>query len=186
MAVITISRQLGSLGCEIADEISNCLGYKIVYREIINQAAIQAGVPEVALATIDDLDLLGIRPSLESRNAYHHAVREIMHNLAHEGNIVIIGRAGQVVLRGMLHTIHVRLYAPLEIRIARISERHKISADAARSQVIASDQSRSRYLKRFYKTNWDDPNLYDIMINTARLSPKSVASVICESANRIG
>lgn len=185
MAVITISRQLGSLGCQIATEISNCLHYKVVWRELINQAAIQAGVPEVALATIDELDLLGIRPSTDSRNAYHTAVKEIMHTLAREGNVVIIGRAGQVILRDVDDAVHVRLYAPLDVRIQRIALRHGISAETAKAQIVMSDQSRTRYLKRYYRANWDDPNLYDVMINTGHISANAAAKAICDLAIRM-
>jgi hypothetical protein len=62
MAVITISRQMGSLGREISEEIARSLNYRVVWREVINEAAKRAGAPDVALATIDELDLLGIRP----------------------------------------------------------------------------------------------------------------------------
>src|SRR5512133_1636072 len=117
MAVITISRQMGSLGCQVAEAIAHCLSYKVVWREVINDAAIRAGVPEVALATIDELDFLGLRPSADARRAYHEAVREIMHELAAEGNVVLVGRAGQVILRGVEGVLHVRLYAPLHLRI---------------------------------------------------------------------
>jgi cytidylate kinase len=184
MAVITISRQMGSLGCEIAAEIASCLGYRVVWREVINEAASRAGVPEVALATIDELDFLGLRPSSEARNAYHKAVREIMKELVTEDNVVVVGRAGQVILNGVENVIHVRLYAPFGLRVERIAERHQISAEAAQAQIQASDLARTRYLKRFYNARWDDPDLYDLQINTAHLSVKRAAATVCEVINR--
>ncbi|HET8705033.1 MAG TPA: cytidylate kinase-like family protein, partial [Pseudomonadales bacterium] len=151
MAVITISRQMASLGCQVAEEIARCLKYRVVWREVINEAASRAGVPEVALATIDELDILGLRPSAEARQAYHDAVREIMEELAQEGNVVIVGRAGQVILHGKPDVLHVRVYAPIDLRVERIAQRHNVSFEAARAQVEASDQARTRYLKRFYQ-----------------------------------
>lgn len=180
MAVITISRQMGSLGCEVAEEVAHCLGYRIVWREVINEAANRAGTPEVALATIDELDFLGLRPSEEARKAYHEKVREILKELAEEGNVVIVGRAGQVILHGDDETLHVRIYAPLDLRVDRLSERHNISPQVARKQIETSDQARTRYLKRFYKARWDDPELYDVMINTARLTIDAAAQMICK------
>jgi cytidylate kinase len=181
MAVITISRQMGSLGRQVAEQIARCLNYRVVWREVINEAASRAGVPEVALATIDELDLLGLRPSAEDRKAYHKAVREIVNELAREGNIVIVGRAGQVILRGRPGVLSVRIYAPLELRVARTAQRHNVSEDAARAQVLASDKARTNYLKRYYASRWDDPDLYDVMINTEHLSVENAALVVCKA-----
>lgn len=179
--VITISRQMGSLGCQVAEATARCLKYRVVWREVINEAASRAGVPEVALATIDELDILGLRPSAEARSAYHDAVRDIMEELADEGNVVIVGRAGQVILRGKSEVLHVRVCAPLELRVERIAERHSVSMEAARAQVEASDQARTRYLKRYYQARWDDPDLYDMVINTARISAEHAALIICKA-----
>lgn len=184
MAVITISRQMGSLGCQVAEEIALCLNYRVVWREVINEAASRAGVPEVALATIDELDLLGLRPSAEALKAYHAAVHEIMMEFAQEGDIVIVGRAGQVILRGVPGVLHVRLYAPLDLRVQRIAKRHNTSLEAARAQAQASDQARTRYLKKYYHARWDDESLYDLIINTANLSAQGVARIVCEAVTR--
>lgn len=180
MAVITISRQMGSLGCQISEEIARSLDYRVVWREVINEAAIRAGVPEVALATIDELDLLGIRPSVQARKAYHSAVSTFMKELASEGNVIIIGRAGQVILREFVNTFHVRLYAPFEIRVERIARRHQVSLETARVQVNASDESRRQYLKKYYNVRLDDPELYDLMLNTAHINPETAASTVCK------
>ncbi len=186
MTVITISRQMGCLGCEISEEVAQCLGYRRVWREVINDAAIRAGVPEVALATIDELDLLGLRPSAAARKAYHDAVREIMKELASEGNVVIVGRAGQAILRGITGVLHVRLYAPFDLRVERVASRQNVSLETARVQVRASDLARMRYLRRYYKIGWDDANLYDLMINTANLDVPTVAATICALSVRQG
>ena len=69
MSVITISRQLGSLGDEVARAVSAKLDYRMIGRDLINQAALRAHVPEVALSEIDDLGLLDLDPSPESIQA---------------------------------------------------------------------------------------------------------------------
>ena len=70
MPVVTLSREMGSGGNDIAQAVAGRLGLRLVGREIINQAAIQAGVPEVALAEIDELGLLGMRPSAAALRIY--------------------------------------------------------------------------------------------------------------------
>jgi cytidylate kinase len=137
------------------------------------------GVPEVALAAIDELNLLGLKPSEDALEAYHNAVREIMHELNQQDNAVIVGRAGQVILREEDNVLHVRLFAPLELRAVRIAQTHHIKMEVARKQVKISDQARVRYLKRYYNARWDDPDLYDILVNTAHLNATAAARIVC-------
>lgn len=181
MAAITISRQLGSMGHEISRLSAQTLGYRLVWRELINEAARQAGVPEVALATIDDLGLLGVSPSPKARLAYRIAIKRIMESMADEGKVVILGRAGQVILGGRPDVLHVRLIAPLKLRIQRVADAQKISFESAQAQVETSDRNRRNYLKRFYHARLDDPVLYDLVINTAHLTPASAANLICQA-----
>jgi cytidylate kinase len=181
MSTITISRQMGSLGCQIAFTVAETLGFRLVWRELINEAARRSGTPEVALAAIDELRLLGICPSPKACRAYHQAVKEIMHELAEQGNTVILGRAGQVILGNRGDTLHIRLIAPLSKRIARIAERMGITEERAKAQVEASDRYRSDYLRRFYRTNWENPELYNLVINTGSLEIDQAAELICLS-----
>jgi len=181
MAAVTVSRQLGSLGFEVAQTAADLLGFHLVWRDLINQAARIAGSPEAALAAIDDLGLLGICPSPEACQAYRQAVQQIMQELAIQGNVVIIGRAGQMILSGWPEVLHVRVIAPRPLRIERLAARQEISLECALAQVEASDRRRRNYLKRFYNVQWDDPNLYDLVINTAHLAPIAAAQLITQT-----
>lgn len=184
MTCITISRQLGSQGCAVAREVADRLGYRLVWRDLINQAARQAGVPEVALDTIDELGLLGLRPTREAHLAYYQAVRQIMEELASEGNVVIVGRAGQAILRDRPDALHVKIIAPEGLRAERLAARKNVSLEAAVAQVKASDRARRNYLRRYYQVRWDDPQLYDLVLNTARLSVPQAADLICQAATQ--
>ena len=179
MSAVTMSRQLGSLGREVARLVADRLGYRLVWREVINQAARQAGAPEVALATIDELGLLGLHPSLKACAAYVQAVRHIVEALATEGDVVIVGRAGQVILRDRPDVLHVQVIAPAEVRAGRIARQHGIALEAAQAQIEASDRHRRNYLRRFYHARWDDPTLYDLIVNTARMTPDAAAELMC-------
>lgn len=181
MTTITISRQLGSLGDEVAQAVADKLGYKVISRDLINQAASRAGVPEMALATIDDLGLLGLKPSVSDRKAYHRAVEELMQELAAGGGVIIIGRAGQVVLGQHTGVFHIKVIAPAWLRAQRIADQQCIPLVAAQAQIEASDRYRSNYLKRYYQVRWDDPQLYDLIINTARLQPAEAACLVCNA-----
>jgi len=185
LAVITISRQLGSLGTAVAQAAADELGYRLVWRESINQAALRAGTPEMALATIDELGLLGLSPSPKERKAYQAALEQVMIELAREGNVVILGRAGQAILHGEPGVLHVRLVAPVQVRAKRLAEKHSIPLDCAMAQIEASDQHRRRLIKYFYNFNWDDPSLYDLIINTGRMAPQAAAALICAALSYV-
>ena len=182
MGVITVSRQMGSLGTAVAGAVAERLGYRLVCRELIDQAGRRAGAPEAALAAIDELGLLRLSPGFAACRAYRAAMAQVAEELAAGGNVVLVGRACQVILRGRPDTLHVRLIAPAPLRAERIALRHGVSPAAARSQVQASDRYRRRYLQRFYNARWDDPELYDLILNTGRLSAETASDLICSAA----
>ena len=185
ITTITISRQLGSLGSETARILAETLGWRLVQRELINQAARQARTPEMALAIIDDLGLLGFKPSAADHSAYRQAVAQVMADLVDQGGVVIVGRAGQAVLGGDPRVLHVRLIAPHQVRCERIAARQGISQEAAAAQVQASDRRRKSYCRRYYQINVDDPQHYDLVINTHQVPPRAAAELICQAVSAL-
>lgn len=181
MTVITISRVMGSLGTEIAVLLGTRLGYRLVDRDLINQAARQSGASIAALADIDELGLLGFQPSTEECHAYQQAIRNILLEIAQTGNAVIVGRGSQVILRDWPETLHVRIIAPLELRIHRVAQKQVINPAAALARIKASDRSRQNYLKRCHEVNWNDPALYDLILNTNRFHPDQGVEIICHA-----
>jgi CMP/dCMP kinase len=182
MTAITISRQYGSLGCEIAQMVSKKLGYRVVYRELINQAAVDCDSPEVALALIDELGLLGLSPTPKALDSYRCSLSKVMNELADQGNVVIIGRAGQTILRDRKDVLHVRIIAPSDVRARRVADRQKISEEASLAQIKASDNSRKQLLKRLFKVSWDEPKMYHLVLNTGFLVPEMAADLISLAA----
>jgi len=185
MASITISRQLGSLGDEIAQIVARRLGWQVIDRELINQAAFESCSPEMVLTAVDELGLLGITPSKKECKAYLTAVERILQQRADQGDLVILGRAGQIILRGRPDVMHIRIHAPRKARVQRVATHQSITADAALAQIKASDRHRRWYLKRYYNVAVDKPRYYDLEINTARLSPEAAAELICNAASAI-
>ena len=185
MSVITISRQLGSLGTTLGRLVASQLEYRLVHRELINQAARLVSAPDMALATIDELGLLGIEPDENQQHTYLKAVETILKTLVQEGNTIIVGRAGQAILHNTPDVLHVRVIAPKNIRIQRIVKAHHISPQAAAAQIEDSDRFRADYLKSFYHIKWDDPTLYHLVINTGQMDLKTSAEVVCSAVRKM-
>ena len=220
MAVITLSRQLGCHGEEIATEVAQTLGLRLIDAETINRAAQRAGVPQVALAELQreeerglvnqvlkvlrtmpsplliselgapptDLSSLAhpfagifspIAPPLSaSLEGYVRMVDLVIRGLAQEGNVLIMGRGGQVVLRKHPSALHVQIVAPLAHRVQVVMASQGLSKREAQSRVRASDRARSDYLRRYYDVDWLDPTLYHLIINTGRIPISTAVELI--------
>ena len=179
MGAITISRQMGSRGDELAQQVAQQLGWRWVSHDLINRAALAAGAPQVALAEIDELDFFHLHPSAKEWRAYQSQVERFIVDLANEGNVVIIGRGGQIVLREYPDVLHVRVIAPFETRVTWLQQENNIPAESAQARLEKSDGRRGRYLRRSYKVNLNDPALYHLIINSGLLDlPQAVNLVV--------
>ncbi|MBM4457818.1 MAG: cytidylate kinase-like family protein [Chloroflexi bacterium] len=98
-----------------------------------------------------------------------------------QGDVVIVGRAGQVVLANEPGVLHVRVEAPLEARIQRVVERGILDPKQARQFVLERDKASAEYLQRFYGVDWSDPLLYHLVINTGKWSIASAARCIASA-----
>lgn len=181
MSAITISRQMGSQGDEVAVQIAQRLGWRLVGRALINQAAKAAGVPYMALADIDELGLLSLRPSQKEWRAYQSQVERIICELVSQGDVVIVGRGSQMVLRERPDVLHVRIIASLEVRVQWLQQEKHLAAEAARATLEASANARARYLRRGYGVRVDDPTLYHLIINTGLLSLPQAVNVVLQT-----
>lgn len=202
MAVITISRELGSNGDAISTQLCERLGYCRVDKALLSQIAQEAGVDvdavlekERAVAhkprLISDqmTSLYGRKPSAFGRSSsiddqtYTRVVRETMERFAREDNAVILGRGGQLVLRDWPTALHVHLYAPLPVRIKRLQERHQISELEAKRRISGSDERKRWYVRQaHHNANWKDLKHYHLAINTAAISAEIAAEIIIQAA----
>ncbi|MBC7233995.1 MAG: cytidylate kinase-like family protein [Chloroflexi bacterium] len=219
MAIVTLSRQLGAGGSEIAAGVAKALGLRIIDREAIDCAALEAGVPEIALHELGYegrrglmqriLDALKASPAIPSivemerresvlpiamtprgiftpampllsaaMEDYVRIVGMVILNIAQEGNVLIIGRGSQVLLKDNPEALHVKVIAPLPRRVEKLMRIEGITQREAAQRILASDQARAEYLRRYYGVNWLDPQLYDLVINTGRISIQTAVQLV--------
>lgn len=182
MAIITISRQMGSGGIPIAHKVAEKLGYTLVDGDAIMEVADQYGL------TRESLELADEKPphfseKLDSKHEVAlHLIELIILEYALKGNVIIYGRGGQDLLEGINSVLRVRIIAPFEDRVERWAEREWLDPDRARMLVRKSDQQRAGFIKYYFDRDWDDPLGYDLIINTQRLSEESAVRMICDGA----
>jgi len=137
-------------------------------------------MPEARVSAIESAmeELLGLHPS--TWTILEQTTETILH-LAEIGNVILVGRGANVITRPMKNVFHVRLVAPLEKRVEAVMLKSQQSREAALECVKKEDRARERYLKDNFKADVNDPMLYDLVVNTARLSHVEAAHVIGEA-----
>ena len=206
MSVITISRELGSEGDAIANLVCETLGYERVDKEMLTHIAEEAGVDMDAVLEMERgvtrraRLVSGEMTSLYRKQAsaferrrdlddktYAGVLKETMERFASEGHAIIVGRGGQMVLRDWPNALHVRLYAPVEVRVQRLMARESISQAVAQRRVKQSDEQKRQYIRQMHKNaDWRNLKYYHLAIDTGRVSPETAAQMIVLAAKSKG
>jgi cytidylate kinase len=206
MAVITISRQYGSGGDEIAARVCDMLGYRYFDRRIMANMASEFGLSADSIVDFSE-DMYEVRSFLDRLRgprvvAQTRAWREepggrrvpevqdldedlvirlvqgTIQAVYEDDNIVILGRGGQAILKDMPGVLHVRIEAPPDDRAQRIQDQEEASPQVAQRTIAERDRAATAYLKRFYDIDWSDPVYYHMVINTGKLDIEAVAHLI--------
>jgi hypothetical protein len=126
-----------------------------------------------------------VPPISASLEGYVRMVGLVIRGLAHEGNVLILGRGGQVLLKNHPGTLHVQTVAPFDHRIEEIMARYKLPKRDAQNRVRASDRARFDYLRRYHDADWLDPTLYHLVLNADRLSVATATDLIIAAQRAI-
>ena len=182
MAVVTISSEIGSGAAELGKALAQRMQYRFVDREVISEAARRYGLVEAKLAGLDER-----KPSLFQRfdtetRRYVLGTQAALCAFAQEDDVVLMGRGGQWLLRGIPHVLRVRVTAPLEIRVQRLAEAGGRQSLRSLVDLVRQDDAgrtgRTRYL---YGIEIDDATLYDVVINTATLTVDTAVDVVAQA-----
>lgn len=181
MSVITISRQVGSLGTEIAQMVAEKLDYGYVDKDKIAQALADDGMPGPEVDKFDEKkppfwDTLSIQ-----RRKYLHLIQALIYDFGRKGNVVIVGRGGQVLLKDLPGVLHIRIVAPFEVRVQRMIKQRGGDEKQAVGSLRRSDRDSAGFIRAYFDVDWEDQDLYDLIVNTRKLSVEAGARIILES-----
>jgi cytidylate kinase len=205
MAVITVSRELGSGGNHVIDLLCDRLGYCRIDKAMLSEIAAEAGIDvKAVLAKERDVtgkprlisdqmtSLYGRQPSAFGRageiddQTYTRVVRETMVRYAEAGDAIIVGRAGQIILHEQPHTLHVHLYASPEARVRNLVERYGVTKLDAQRRIERSDEQKRMYIRNMHKNaNWKDLKYYHLAIDSGALAPDVVVELIVTAAQSL-
>lgn len=196
--IITISRQYGAGGSEVARRVARTLDWALVDNDVVDKVAERAGMPPAEVAAHDERapgfierlaralatstpDMVTTQETpMPSRTeeTLVRATEAVVAEIAEQERVVVVGRAAPAVLGRRAGTLHVKLVAPKPWRISVAARRLGVDLKAAENTLDDTDGNRRRYHKQFYNRDWDDPANYDMVLNTESLGYDEVVEVI--------
>lgn len=208
--VVTVSRQVGVAGEEVAQAIAARLSFRYVDYQVIQQAAQEAGVSADTVSEAEHtpslmtriLEALARNPSmpvaawadpvpmatnpLYTSSDYRRFIDNVIRDLASKGECVIVGHAGQVILRDRFDTVRVLVTGSMPHRLRRVQAGMGVDDKEALKIIERTDQERQDYFRRFYESGWLKPSSYDLCLSTDHLNPAQCAEIVAKLAELRG
>jgi len=197
MRAITVSREYGSGGGEIARRLTTKLGWQLIDHEVVVRVANVLGVNESEVEEQDEYaqstlarilsSMSSVDPSMmmESANlsvttedTYQRALVPVVTAAAQKGHVVIVGRGSQKILADQRDVLHIRIIASLEKRVEYVMQREGMSREEAKTRIQEKDRQRERYLQARYHENSSNAHLYDLVINSSVLDLDSIVDLV--------
>ena len=177
MAIITISRQLGSLGDEIAAALASRLGWELVTRQILLERYLKDMITNKDHHIFEESAKAYLK-EYQSGKTYLNLIEDKLYNLTARESVVMVGFGSQVIFADHDDALHLRIVAPETIRINRVKKQYHVADDEARRILITADRKHKRFVSTVFETDLTDFNLYDLTMNTAQLSVATCVAAI--------
>jgi cytidylate kinase len=170
MPVIAMNHEMGSQGMFVAEGLAAQLGLSMVHHEVVDYVAekMHARKSTVRRFLEGKAGMLE-RWSTDENSLAVYKAEEIL-DLAAKGNVLIRGWGATYLLRRIPHVVSVRVCAPVERRVKLLMERLDTDEEFAREEIRRSDTAHVANMQHQFGVTWGDPLLYDIVLNTERVS----------------
>ena len=196
--IITISRQYGAGGSEVARRIATALDWGLVDNDVVDKVAQRAGMTPAEVAQHDERapgvierlaralatsapDVVTTQETPMPGRTEQWLVQlteSVVAEIAEQERVVVVGRAAPAVLGRRGGTLHVKLVAPKPWRISVAARRNGLDLKTAEKMLDDTDANRRRYHKQYYQRDWDDPCNYDMVLNTEALGYEEVVEIV--------
>jgi len=188
--IITIAREYGSGGRYIGEQIASILGIKLYDKNFIKQVAKETGLEEKYVEKNEQkrntLDILnsGYYGGLNGSDQIFINESNIIKKLAKNESCVIIGRCANYILKDNKNTFKIFIYSDMPNKIKRATTYYGLNKKDAQKEINKINKLRSNHYKHYTNENWNDPNNYDICINSDILGVEESAILICDIINK--
>jgi len=186
MAVIAMTREMGSLGKDVAAGLAEQMGLTVVHHELVeHHLAERLGVKESAVHRyLEGGASLFERWKIDKQKLSRYTAEEIL-ELAQKGNVIIRGWGATGVLRHLSHVLRVRVCADMAFRERVMMERLGLTdATAARREIERSDAAHAGIVRGFFGVDWQNPLLYHLVVNTSGVPIETCVKIVRLLAER--
>ena len=171
MPVIAMTQEMASLGKDVALGVAEKLGLQLVRHEIGDMVAGRMQVKKSLIRRIREGKASRIEKWAADEKTISIYTAEEVFDLAVKGNVLIRGWGATLLLRAVPHVPCIRVCAPLEVRVKRLMERLETDDESlARHEIEVDDRARASRMGEHFDVSWGDPTLYDLTLNTERVS----------------
>lgn len=188
--IITIAREYGSGGRYIGKLVAEKLGIKLYDKEFVKKVAEETGLSEEfiknneqkrdALADLNN----GYYFGLNNADELFLKESEIIKNTAEKESCVIVGRCADFILNDRKDVTKVFIYSDMENKVKRATEFYGLDKAKAEKEITRINKLRANHYKHYTEKEWNNPNNYDICINSDTLGVEKSADLICEIVNK--
>ena len=183
--IVTISRERGSQGYQVAEKLAQTLGFDLFHNEILeamietskSSKALVETLDEKAMNVIDDIVADLIHKHHLWPDDYSKLLLKIMNTIGKHGNAVVLGRGGNFALENT-NALKVRIVAPEAVRQKHIQHTMDLNAEDAANLMISTDANRVAFVRRYFNEDATDPSNYDLVLNTGTLSVEKTVDLI--------
>jgi cytidylate kinase len=193
---VTISRQAGCGAAIVAERLADYLqqkvgdnrSWEVFDRNLMDKVledhdlpvCLAQFMPEDRVSQIENIlaDVFDVHPPVQTM--VYQSTETIL-KLADLGNVILIGRGGNMITARLRHVLHVRLVAPLEMRVEHAHEYYNLTEHEAHKFCLSQDRARERYLKKYFNADINNPMFYHLVINTGLVGYDVAAKLIGEA-----
>lgn len=179
MPVIAMTQEMGSLAKDVAHSLADTLGLDVMEHEVAEHLSAQMSMSKSAIRRVREgkAGLLE-RISVDERSLAVYTAQEVL-GLADKGNIVLRGWGATCLLRPVSHVVSVRITRSLKNRVEWVANNLETDdLEFAESEIRRSDEAHAARMHQQFGVTWGDPLLYDLVINTDRVSVESAVAQI--------
>lgn len=182
---ITVSRDPGAGGSEIARILAADLNMDLIGGQIISRVAESAKMSEKVVKTLDEKNVTKLDSWINSLftsrhlwpDVYLQHLTKVVGTIGEHGNAIIVGRGAQFILRPN-RILRVRFIAPFDKRVLRVMKNRNCTSAEAESYLIKTDSDRAAFIKKYFNEDIANPANYDLVVNTAILSCEEAAEIV--------
>jgi cytidylate kinase len=185
MAVIAMTREMGSLGKDVAAGLAERMGLTVVHHELVeHHLAEKLGVQEGTVHRyLEGEASLLERWKIDKQKLSRFTAEEIL-ELAQKGKVIIRGWGATGVLRHIPHVLRVRVCADMGFRERVMTQRLGLDAAAARREIDRSDAAHAAIVRSFFGVDWQNPLLYHLVLNSAIVPIETCVKIVRLLAER--